>query len=367
LEGCITTKCKIGLSFGIIILFVLSAVSPIAFGVNVGQTGYPLNAGETAWWKFDETSGNTAYDSSGHGYDGTVYGASWTGGGLSFDGVDDFVDFDNHSVNLGINKTDDFTIIVRFRSTGSGMLFSMSHTNPDRAYFDLMIDEEGKVGVIMGDVTCTFDLFTSSSYNDGDWHVLKSEFLGDTTNPTMNLYIDGNFENTTTEWLCPMLDEDFLTAKVGRDSNAESDYLDGEIDDIKIYKNDWGPPPPWPPTINGPTHGKPGQRLTYTFNAEDPDGDDVRFHIDWGDGNEEWTIYVSSGTDKAVSHIWDVEDTFTITAYSEDDEGTKSSSATFTVIMPRDKATNNMLFWRLIGQFPLLSRLVYQISVNQIQ
>ena len=34
MEGCITTKLKIGLSFGIILLFVLSAVSPMTTGIN---------------------------------------------------------------------------------------------------------------------------------------------------------------------------------------------------------------------------------------------------------------------------------------------------------------------------------------------
>jgi len=47
-----------------------------------------------SWWKFDETSGTTAYDSAGTN-NGTVYGAAWTtgkiGGALSFDGVNDYV------------------------------------------------------------------------------------------------------------------------------------------------------------------------------------------------------------------------------------------------------------------------------------
>jgi len=34
LEGCITTKLKLGLSFGIIFLFVLSAVSPMTTGLD---------------------------------------------------------------------------------------------------------------------------------------------------------------------------------------------------------------------------------------------------------------------------------------------------------------------------------------------
>jgi len=336
----------------------------MVFGTNVEQTIYPLNANETAWWKFDETNGNTAYDSSGHGYDGTVYGATWTGGGLSFDGVDDYVDFDNHSIDLGMNKTDDFTIMVRFKSTGSGMLFSMSHTNPERAYFDMQIDIEGKVGVIMGDVTCTFDLFTSGSYNDGDWHILKSEFLGDTTNPTLNIYVDDENEATTTEWLCPMIDEDFLTAKVGRNSNAETDFLDGEIDDIKFYKNtDCSCEPPEAPTIDGPANGIPRKSYTYTFSAIDPDGDDVRFHIEWGDGESDITTYIPSGTDKTVLHTWGCVDTYTIYAYAEDDTGMIGPTATWTVIIPRDKSTNNV-FWRLIGQFPLLQKLATHYRIG---
>jgi len=48
------------------------------------------------WWKLDEGSGTTAYDSSGNGRDGTVNGdpqwvAGWLGGALDFDG-DDHVD-----------------------------------------------------------------------------------------------------------------------------------------------------------------------------------------------------------------------------------------------------------------------------------
>ena len=80
-------------------------------------TSFPLsNDYVNAYWKFDECEGNTAYDSSGHNYDGTIYGATWVGGvlgcALDFDGLDDYlnqhnhsVGLDNHSVGLGFNKT----------------------------------------------------------------------------------------------------------------------------------------------------------------------------------------------------------------------------------------------------------------------
>ncbi len=343
---------KRGLVCGIAILF-LGLCMTSGTGVNVEQKTFPLNAGPLAWWEFNEGSGSTAGDSSGHGYDGTVVGATWTSVGLEFDGADDYVDFDAHSVEIGMNKTDDITVIVRFRSDGgTGMLFSMSHTNPDRAYFDMQIAGDGKVGVIMGDVTCTFDLFTTGTYNDGDWHVLESEFFGDTTNPTLNLYIDGELDATTTEWLCPMIDEDFQTVKVGRNSNTEGEYLDGEVDDVKYYKGG-GPTgePPEKPTITGPQGGDAGQSLTYTFNAVDPDVDDVRFIIDWGDDNTDSTIYVASGTDTTKSHTWISPKTYTIIVYAEDENGMQGPSETFTVVIPRNKVITHP-FLKFIQNYP---------------
>jgi len=49
--------------------------------------------GLVGWWRFDEGAGNIVSDSSGHGNDGTIYGATWVDGkhgkALSFDGVED--------------------------------------------------------------------------------------------------------------------------------------------------------------------------------------------------------------------------------------------------------------------------------------
>ncbi len=51
-----------------------------------------------AWWTFEETTGTSAADYSGNGYDGTLTnGPAWTtagklNGAVSFDGVDDYVD-----------------------------------------------------------------------------------------------------------------------------------------------------------------------------------------------------------------------------------------------------------------------------------
>jgi len=352
---------KKSIAFGTVLLLFFGLCISSSIGANVGQTSNPLNNGPLAWWEFDEGSGSTAYDSSGHGYDGTVVGASWTDYGLDFDGMDDYVDFDAHSTSLGMNKTDDYIVLVRFRSTVSGMLYSMSHTNPTRTYFDLMLDNEGKIGVIMGDETCTFDLFTTGSYNDGDWYIIECVFLGDPINPTLELIIDGELEATTTEWLSPMLDEDFLTVKVGRNSNTEEDYFAGEIDDIKIYKNTEPPPPPPRLTITGPDSGKPGQTLTFIFRISYSEECDWEINIDWGDGTYD-TIGGPSNTDIQVSHVWENRGTYTIAAYPQDDNGIIYPTVYKQVIIPRNKAISSLFLQFLQShpnQFQILIRLLY--------
>ncbi len=56
---------------------------------------YP-KAGFVGGWKLDEAGGQVAYDESGNGNDGRIYGANWVdgklGGALVFDGKDDYVE-----------------------------------------------------------------------------------------------------------------------------------------------------------------------------------------------------------------------------------------------------------------------------------
>ena len=97
---------------------------------------------------------------------------------------------------------------------------------------------------------------------------------------------------------------------------------------------------PKAPTINGPHEGGNGETLTFTFNAVDPDGDDVRFHIDWGDGNSETTVYVQSGMDIEVEHMWNTWTTFIIKAYAEDEYGNIGPSSTMSIPILRNKPFN---------------------------
>ncbi|MHA2243946.1 MAG: LamG domain-containing protein [Candidatus Hodarchaeales archaeon] len=63
---------------------------------------YEAEEGLVGCWTFDEGSGDTAYDSSGNGNNGTIHGAAWTtgvnGSALKFDGTDDYVEILNTDI-----------------------------------------------------------------------------------------------------------------------------------------------------------------------------------------------------------------------------------------------------------------------------
>jgi hypothetical protein len=133
-------------------------------------------------------------------------------------------------------------------------------------------------------------------------------------------------------------------------------------DDIDIYiggviDND----PPGAPTITGQNGGKPGKQYTFSFNAVDPEGENVKYHINWGDGTSETTSFAASGTDVDVSHSWENEGTYTITASAEDINGLVGPEATKQMNVPRGKALNFPFYSFLQSHpnmFPLLRALL---------
>lgn len=96
--------------------------------------------------------------------------------------------------------------------------------------------------------------------------------------------------------------------------------------------------------------------LECNFSSTDPDEDDVRYHIDWDDGEIDITDYYKSGEKVSVRHIFSEQGDFKITAYAEDIHGAIGPENTFN---PRSKtkAVNvNLFFLQSLKMLPLLSR-----------
>jgi hypothetical protein len=64
--------------------------------------------------------------------------------------------------------------------------------------------------------------------------------------------------------------------------------------------------PPSIPTIDGPTRVTKGISYQYNFSSTDPDGENLSYLIDWGDGDvTDWSDYQLPGSIFTSSHIWD--------------------------------------------------------------
>jgi hypothetical protein len=98
----------------------------------------------------------------------------------------------------------------------------------------------------------------------------------------------------------------------------------------------------------------------YAFMSEDPDGDDVKYIIDWGDDDTEWTSYCDSGEEIVLGHTWNTKGTYTIRAKAKDVRGAESDWGTLKVTMPKTKSyifnfsLLNWLFERFPNAFPML-------------
>jgi PKD repeat protein len=118
--------------------------------------------------------------------------------------------------------------------------------------------------------------------------------------------------------------------------------------------------PPSIPDINGPNTGKPGVEYDYVFNVIDPDGDDCRIWVGWGDGNSTgWKGPYPSGETIKLKHSWNETGIYMIKAKIMDycDE---SLWGTLEVNIPRYRASSYLWYQWLLQRFPILERLLNQ-------
>ena len=117
--------------------------------------------------------------------------------------------------------------------------------------------------------------------------------------------------------------------------------------------------PPTAPEIDGPDKGKPDVELCWTFHSDDPNGNDVRYHIDWGDGsNLTNTTYYPACTPVEICHTYAKKGTYTIKAYANDTKGALSSKSTFKVNIPRSRSINYHILQWFLHRFQNISPLI---------
>ena len=77
---------------------------------------------------------------------------------------------------------------------------------------------------------------------------------------------------------------------------------------------------------SGPFYIEPGVDFTYSSSTYDPDGDQIRYRFDWGDGNiSDWTGFLNGNVSISWTYQWNQVSNFTIRAQAQDETGENSS------------------------------------------
>ena len=190
--------------------------------------------GIVAYWAFNETSGETASDSSGNGHDGTLIGdPKWTkdgyfGGALEFDQVGDEVNVPYHA---DLNQ-ETFTICawanVEPGSADHRAVVSSRDEPPISGY--IFYAKPGN----------TWEFWTGDgewrktqgpAVKLGDWEHLAATFA----DGTQKFYVNGELEGETASALIVNPSQEFLIG-AGANETANHNYrFVGLIDEVRLY------------------------------------------------------------------------------------------------------------------------------------
>jgi photosystem II stability/assembly factor-like uncharacterized protein len=174
-------------------------------------------------------------------------------------------------------------------------------------------------------------------------------------------YHSGEEVTISHTWASP---DDYEIRSKAKDINdLESEWSEALV--LTIVVTD----PPSPPTIKGTTLGNPGESYNYYFTSTDPDGDDVSYYVEWGDGEViDWSDYQTSGVLLKKNHEFSETGTFNIRAKAKDIYNFESDWGELEVTMPRGKLLPNTFFLRLLERFPnafpILRLLLLQLELQ---
>ncbi|MDC1309876.1 hypothetical protein N8X69_02625 [Opitutales bacterium] len=196
--------------------------------------------GLVGWWKFDETNGTIAYDSSGNGNDGNLTnGPTWTsgkiGGALSFDGVDDRVKIPHTILDQKLAFTVSLWFNMKMGSDSSYHAFitaanssnANAFTFEKRPDHNMMIRDMGEDSISAAKTsdfwTSTWRHVTLAKSSLGIVFYLSGEELYSKNYSTATTSVDANGL-----WIGP--DQDSVG---GGWQSGQS--VKGELDDYRIY------------------------------------------------------------------------------------------------------------------------------------
>lgn len=213
--------------------------SPIKpkFGAKLNRK-HPLALGIIGCWEFNEGTGDTVYDLSERGNDGTlvtspVWTCSKTGTCIYFNGTNDALECGNPS-DLAINSMSSNTIVCRLNMLGinddrilqkGSHYIDLTDTDANGANIHIKIDFGSGTDAVA-------DTLDRISY--GDEHLIVSTFNEDSNN-RIKVYVDGMIVTLALDnaGIGTISDDSGSNFNIG--SSYSGYYLNGSFSEFRIY------------------------------------------------------------------------------------------------------------------------------------
>jgi hypothetical protein len=243
-----------------------------------------------------------------------------------------YSDLQNYEIMVG-------SFINYYAPEGNGGVMTCNQLQSGADFYNLRIPQ---ATMYNGEAMITTNQWTDGTYTPSDEDFGADDFYDDESSKTLEshwdlLHYDGAGNRGLHHLSVAYRNREDMTIWFdGRLSNIgkRTPRLEWEWEDLFSE-------PPLTPEINGPTSGNVGEEQVYTFNAIDPDGDNIYYCIDWGDNSGEVCIGpFPSGEEQTSSHTWDEEGTYIIRAKTRDIHNAESDWVNFEVTMPKNKMEN---------------------------
>jgi len=211
-----------------------------SFAVFNSSIGNPVG-----FWRFDENSGTTAYDSSGNANDGVVNGAAWTpgisGSALDFNGLSNVVRVEN---SPSLQFSDSVTVSAWVKVAGSTGRYQVICAKwygdgGDTTHLSFVLEIRPPDETTPDGRTPWFRVRTSSSDQAaisntpiayGEWVHIAGTYDG----TTVRIYINGTLTGSTL--LSGPINVGNQPVMVGAHAwNGDGNWFNGTIDEVRVY------------------------------------------------------------------------------------------------------------------------------------
>jgi hypothetical protein len=200
---------------------------------------HPLSKGLVGYWLFNEGAGSRANDISGHGNHGTLenmspnaqdsgWGGSKFGGGLQFDGVNDYV---NCGSDESLDITEAITVEAWVKSNtvaGYHAIVAKDNASIGDGWWIYQIGDElgveARYGASWDNTITTTDVFTVNQYAHVSFTFNKENTI---------LYVNG--VEIIREAHTDSIQSNNHTVRIGVDERGNVDLFNGSIDSVRIY------------------------------------------------------------------------------------------------------------------------------------